>query len=268
MATIASLLRDHVTLQVRSVDRLFLQGYVPRLMTEGMVVRFLLDRGYPIPSPALLGKIGRAYVAAIERFAAEQEIPVVRFRKGESKEETARPYFRRAERERPLRGRADRRRAGEGIGVARLARRRPGRPSALRVRPPGGVRQPLLLLHPRSRLGAGVHQDVRLRAVPGLGLPQRPRVGQAPGGQAGALLRGARQRLSLLPPTPRRWLRSALASRRATSRRFLRRWQARLPSPFTRRGPPPRLPLRSSPSASSSCPTRASSTARSRARLV
>jgi hypothetical protein len=46
VATIASLLADHVTLQVRSVDRLFLQGYVPRLMTEGMVVRFLLDRGY------------------------------------------------------------------------------------------------------------------------------------------------------------------------------------------------------------------------------
>jgi hypothetical protein len=100
VATIASLLREHVTLQVRSVDRLFLQGYVPRLMTEGMVVRFLLDRGYTIPSPALLGKIGRAYVTAIERFAAEAGIPVVRFAKGASKEETARPYFERAERER------------------------------------------------------------------------------------------------------------------------------------------------------------------------
>ena len=72
MATIASLLADHVTLRVRSVDRLFLQGYVPRLMTEGMVVRFLLDQGNPIPSPALLGKIGRAYVKAIERFASER----------------------------------------------------------------------------------------------------------------------------------------------------------------------------------------------------
>ncbi len=59
MATIASLLRDHVTLQVRSVDRLFLQAYVARLMTSFQVVRFLLDRGNPIPSPALLGKLGR-----------------------------------------------------------------------------------------------------------------------------------------------------------------------------------------------------------------
>ncbi|MFN2628417.1 MAG: hypothetical protein ABR569_07255 [Gaiellaceae bacterium] len=72
MATIRSLLRDRLTLQVRLVDRIFLQGYLPRLMSEGMVVRFLLDRGFPIPSPALLGGIGRAYLAAIERFAAER----------------------------------------------------------------------------------------------------------------------------------------------------------------------------------------------------
>jgi hypothetical protein len=99
VATITSLLRDHVTLQVRSVDRLFLQGYVPRLMCQGQLIRFLLDRGNPIPSPALLGKIGRAYVAAIDRFALDNEIPVVRFGKRESKEEVARPYLERAARE-------------------------------------------------------------------------------------------------------------------------------------------------------------------------
>jgi hypothetical protein len=99
VATIASLLRDRVTLQVRSVDRLFLQAYVPRLMTSFQVVRFLLDRGFNIPSPALLGKIGRAYVAAIDRFAARHAIPVLRFGKGESKEQIARRYFQAAERE-------------------------------------------------------------------------------------------------------------------------------------------------------------------------
>jgi hypothetical protein len=99
VATIRSLLRDHVTLHVRSVDRLFLQAYIPKLMSDGMVIRFLLDRGFPIPSPALLGRIGRAYVEAIERFASERAIPVVRFGKGASKEEVARPYFERAARE-------------------------------------------------------------------------------------------------------------------------------------------------------------------------
>ena len=82
MATIRSLLRDRVTLQVRSVDRIFLQAYVPRLMSEGLLIRFLLDRGATIPSPALLGQIGARYVAAIERFAAGNQIPLVRFRAG------------------------------------------------------------------------------------------------------------------------------------------------------------------------------------------
>lgn len=99
MATIASLLRERVTLQVRSVDRMFFQGYVPKLMCEGQVVRFLLDRGFTIPSPALLGRIGREFREGIERFAREGGVPMVRFQKRESKEELARRYFERAERE-------------------------------------------------------------------------------------------------------------------------------------------------------------------------
>lgn len=99
MATIESLLSDRVSLQVRSVDRIFLAGYVPKLQSEGLVVRFLLDRGFPIPSPAALGKIGQRYVRAIERFATKQKVPVVHFKKGEVKEQTARRYMRKAERE-------------------------------------------------------------------------------------------------------------------------------------------------------------------------
>src|SRR2546422_8611745 len=52
MATTSSLLRDHVPLSVRSVDRVFMHAYVPGLMTKSQVIRFLLHRGYPIPSPA------------------------------------------------------------------------------------------------------------------------------------------------------------------------------------------------------------------------
>ena len=99
MATISSLLADHVTLEVRSVDRLFFQAYVPRLMCEGQVIRFLLDRGFPIPSPAVLGKIGRDYVNRVNGFIVENEIPTVKFVKGDVKEEIARKQFQQAERE-------------------------------------------------------------------------------------------------------------------------------------------------------------------------
>jgi hypothetical protein len=99
VATISSLLADHVTLQVRSVDRLFFQGYVSRLQTKFQVIRFLLDRGFPIPSPVVLGRIGREYIKAVERFIVENKIPVVRLVKGDVKEDIAREYFKATERE-------------------------------------------------------------------------------------------------------------------------------------------------------------------------
>jgi hypothetical protein len=42
-ATVADydiLLRDHVTLTCRSIDRIFLQGYVPQLQSVGQACRF------------------------------------------------------------------------------------------------------------------------------------------------------------------------------------------------------------------------------------
>ncbi len=100
MADYASLLRDYVTLKCRSIDRIFLQGYVPGLQTVGRVCTFLRwRRRFPIPSSAAFGKIGDAYVKAIHKFARDHEIPVVRFEKGQVKEQVAGPYLEAAARE-------------------------------------------------------------------------------------------------------------------------------------------------------------------------
>ena len=94
MTDYATLLADHVTLTCRSVDRVFLQGYVPKLQSVGLVCRFLRwQRGFPIPSSAAFGKIGDAYVASVHRFAKTNGIPVVHFAKGENKEAFARPLI-------------------------------------------------------------------------------------------------------------------------------------------------------------------------------
>src|SRR6266498_2507058 len=70
MADYATLLRDHVTLSCRSVDRIFLQAYVPKLQTVGWVCQFLRwQRGYKIPRSAAFGRIGAAYVAEVYRWA-------------------------------------------------------------------------------------------------------------------------------------------------------------------------------------------------------
>ncbi len=94
MADYATLLRDHVTLKCRCIDRIFLQAYVPKLQSVGQVCTFLRwQRNFKIPSSAAFGKIGDAYVKAIHNFAEKENIPVVQFKKGENKEEKARPYI-------------------------------------------------------------------------------------------------------------------------------------------------------------------------------
>src|ERR671925_1086679 len=100
MTDYGALLRDHVTLRCRSIDRIFLQAYVPKLQSVGDVCIFLRwQRHFPIPSSAAFGRIGDEYVKAVYRFAESNHIPVVHFKKGEKKEETARPYLEAAARE-------------------------------------------------------------------------------------------------------------------------------------------------------------------------
>jgi hypothetical protein len=94
MADYATLLRDHVGLEVRCVDRFFLQGYIPRLQSVGMVCQFLRwQRRVPIPSSAVFAKIGDAYVKDIQSYAKANGLEVVHFKKGENKEQMARPLI-------------------------------------------------------------------------------------------------------------------------------------------------------------------------------
>ena len=91
MGTVARLLAENVSFRRASVDRIGIRGYVPGLQYEGGVVKFLLNRGYPIPSPAALNHNHDRMVAELERLVDAAGVPVVRFKRGESKEDVARP---------------------------------------------------------------------------------------------------------------------------------------------------------------------------------
>ena len=52
-----------------------------------------LALGFPIPSPALLEKIGLRFRKDVAEFAAEHDIPVLSFAKGERKLEVMRPHL-------------------------------------------------------------------------------------------------------------------------------------------------------------------------------
>ena len=77
------ILDGHVGLDLECFDRIYLNGWVPTLQVPGQVVGFLTRHlGFPIPSPAILERIGLRFRAAVTEFAADHEIPVIRFVKG------------------------------------------------------------------------------------------------------------------------------------------------------------------------------------------
>jgi hypothetical protein len=98
MATINELLKGKVTLEVESLDRIYLNGYVPTLQVGGQVVSFMTGHlGYPIPSPAIFEQIGTRFRGAVRRFAETRRIPLVSFSKGERKIDRMLPLLRAAE---------------------------------------------------------------------------------------------------------------------------------------------------------------------------
>jgi len=87
--TAFDILDQHVTLQYRSLDRLYLNLYVPYLMASGGIAQFLGRLG-PIASPALFERRSRAFVTALRTYAEASDLPWIRFVKGERKEDRGR----------------------------------------------------------------------------------------------------------------------------------------------------------------------------------
>ena len=91
---INDVLDGHVGLDLECLDRIYLNGYVPNLQVSGQVASFMTAHlGYPIPSPAIMEKIGTAFRRAVDRFADDNKIPVVRFGKDDRKIDRMRPYL-------------------------------------------------------------------------------------------------------------------------------------------------------------------------------
>jgi hypothetical protein len=92
--SVAEVLEDHVTLELESIDRLYLNVYVPKLQHElGVVSFFRFHRGYTFASSALMDPISKAFVAQIDRFVAARGVPLIAFGKGQRKDDLARTHL-------------------------------------------------------------------------------------------------------------------------------------------------------------------------------
>jgi hypothetical protein len=66
--TVNDLLDGHVALDVQCLDRIYLNGYVPKLQVSDQVASFMSTHlGFPIPSPVIMEKIGTAFRRAVAR---------------------------------------------------------------------------------------------------------------------------------------------------------------------------------------------------------
>src|SRR5438132_121249 len=76
--SVTHILRERVTLTVESIDRMYLNVYVPKLQRVlGVVGFFREQRGATFASSALMEPITTAFVKALERFAQTEGVPLL-----------------------------------------------------------------------------------------------------------------------------------------------------------------------------------------------
>ena len=75
---------------------MYLNVYVPILQTgTGTAHFFKKVRGNAVPSSALMASMTRKFVGALERFAADSGVDLVRFERRERKDDRTKEYLRR-----------------------------------------------------------------------------------------------------------------------------------------------------------------------------
>ena len=91
----AEVLAEHTTLELECIDRLYLNVYVPLLQSPaGASYFFRQIRGHPVPSSALMAPMTRRFVNEWERYAQREGVDLIRFERGERKDERTRTYLR------------------------------------------------------------------------------------------------------------------------------------------------------------------------------
>jgi hypothetical protein len=91
--SVADVLKQHVTLEVEGIDRMYLNVYQPRLQTDrGVAAFFRFHRGETFASSALMNPMSKSSLAAVDRFVEEHRIPLITFAKGQRKDDVTQEY--------------------------------------------------------------------------------------------------------------------------------------------------------------------------------
>ena len=96
--TVADVIDQHVVLELESLDRLYLNVYQPRLQTPTQVFYFLRQfQGQGAVSSHKMRTITQQFLRTIEQYADRHGVPIIRFEKGQRKEDLAAEYRKRSD---------------------------------------------------------------------------------------------------------------------------------------------------------------------------
>jgi hypothetical protein len=94
----ADVLAGHVLFEIEAIDRMYLNLYQPRLQHgAGIAAFFAGHRGHRFASSALMAPVTAAFIADIGHFAAARGLDLVRFAKGQRKDDITAGYLRQAQ---------------------------------------------------------------------------------------------------------------------------------------------------------------------------
>lgn len=92
--SVADVLDDHVVFEVESIDRMYLNVWVPRLAYGGGVSGFFVGhRGHRYAFTALMDPMTKTLVAEIHGFIAARGLELLHFAKGQCKDDLSQQFL-------------------------------------------------------------------------------------------------------------------------------------------------------------------------------
>jgi hypothetical protein len=94
--SLAQLQKEHVVLELECIDRMYLNAYVPKLTSEGGIAAFCRGYlGHRFASTKQAVAMTQTFIKSIERFIQSEGLELVRFQKGQRKDEVLQQKLRR-----------------------------------------------------------------------------------------------------------------------------------------------------------------------------
>ena len=100
--SVAELQKEHVVMELECIDRMYLNAYVPQLTTEAGVAGFVRGYlGHRFASTKQVAAMTESFVQSIMQFVLDHKIDLVRFQKGQRKDDVMQRRLRAFKRKRP-----------------------------------------------------------------------------------------------------------------------------------------------------------------------